>query len=388
MKLIYTLALLLITQFTFGQTKLLSTEAITKEESKVKHAFERYLKKPKNGKRTRILAELYNESVRKHTDRLEVLSKTPSDGLTDWEGIVNEITALKYLRDMTHGFTISGLNTSSENLTAKEDSLRKKGSRVLYKRSKKILEKDGQAYYTYADAFTLLNRSVALDSTFDDGKNLLKKVIAEGKKTVSFAPVGFDNQGNYIEWSTDHASVSSDYIIGKLIHDLSIQNIGAELLDHPAPAREDWTVEMQWVALNISPAREVQRRYEREKTEKTGDNEKKIKATVVYRDTHHNISGTLSVTFKDARSEETLVSKTFTGTSFLTNTTATFSGDRNALTYQDMQAIEKSYQTYKFTSPELVKRMYTEQIHPQILRTLGHYLNWNIDLGSLETSLP
>lgn len=379
MKITLLFFLLFVGNCGYAQEQILRIKDIEQNERKVIKAFEKYQKKPKKKRLKERFTTQYNESVSNYLSQLNILSKASQLQDKNWEGIVNALKSLQYLNVMAKS-SKSNSFISTKDYSSKIDSVSKLAVESLYRKGKQNLEKE-ETIYSSQIAYDYLKRVLQFDANYLNTKELIDLTIVKGTKTIFFAPVKYDNLGNFIEWGTDNSSMSSDYIIKSLVNDLSINNIGSHFVNNSINA--DWIVEIKWVSLNMSPERNNKYTIERSTKIKVDGKEQTVYATVNYYERFKDVSGELICKIKDAKTQDYILIHNFTGASFFSNVEATYTGDDRALTYEDNEVINSTNSAIFFTTEgyELTTKMYSDAIHQQILENLGRLLNWNYNNG-------
>ena len=377
MRIVTLFALLNLSNFMFAQERILTTQEIEVNEQKVITAFEKFQKKPKNKRVKEKFISRYDNSISEYKSRLNILSESSQLEDKNWEGQINALKSLQYLNVLA-----KSSNTTSfiitKNYAYQIDSISDLATISLYNKGKESLARNENAF-ALEIAYGYFHRVLQLNPNYNDTKQLIDLAILKGTKTVYFEPVRCDNLGNYFEWGSNNSSASSDYIITSLLNDLSIDNVGSRFINDKFTA--DRIVEMKWVSINISPERNNKYSFERSRQIKENGVEKTVYATVNYNERYKDVTGQLNVRIKDVKTQDYIVNKQFSGTTFFSKTEANYKGDERALTNEDNNTITNTNAFISFNPEgyELTTKMYSEAIHNQVLYHIGRLLNWNYE---------
>lgn len=371
MKKIILLVLLATSRFAFAQEQLINVADIENSEGRLIRAIEKFQKKANKERLKEDFISEYKKFFDEHQTKLNIASKSDQYGAKNWEGILNEMRTLQYI-----GVRVKASPTTAfvtvRDYSAAMDSVANLAAKQLYEAGKNTISKA-----QYEAAYRYLNRLSAIYPNYLNTDELLKQSIDKGTKNVFFAPVGYDNLGNFMEWASKKSSASSDFILGHIINDLSVNNIGANL-QNQNDSDADWIVSIKWTAINIAPERT--QKYERQRSAKIKEkgSEVTVNATVNYIERSRMISGNLSCNIFNKKNGASVTTKNFNGSTTLFKTEATYKGDNRALTSEDQRAVNET-RTFSFGNDgyELTTKMYKDVIHHQLINYIGPYLNWN-----------
>ena len=375
MKALFILLICGISQLAFAQEQLLTGTEIEKREHHLLTTLNKLDHKPKKKRLQEKTVSLFNKSNSKHKTQLHILTKANVLDDTNWEGILNTLKSLQYINTITKNSEAKHI-IKTEDYSKAIDSVTILATQTLYDEGALIIV-NHTTPYAYSAGYKFMKRVIALNPNYKDARSLMDKTILKGSKNIYFEPVTYANLGNYIEWGSNNASMSSDYILDHLIKDLSKDLIGSHFLKSKDQT-SDWNVLLTWNSVNISPERYNPYTIERSKIIKENGQEKTIKATVNYKERLIDVSGSLNCTIKDAKNGDILFNQDFSGITFFSRKEASYTGDKRALTYDDNKAITDSQATfYSSDGYSLTTKMYTEALHNQIIKEIGTLLNWN-----------
>ncbi|QTD36537.1 hypothetical protein JL193_10295 [Polaribacter batillariae] len=229
----------------------------------------------------------------------------------------------------------------------------------MYKKGKETIEKK-ENIYSLEVGYNYLMRVLQINSNYKNTKELMDLAILKGTKDIYFSPVTNGNSGNYLEFTSNNSSTTSNYIIQSLIEDLSVNKVGSRFVNNFT--KSNWVVELKWVSVNISPRPDRKYSVERKADIKEDGKEKTVNAIVNYIEKTKDINGVLNVKIKDTKTQNYFIDEKFSGSSFITKIEARFTGDKRALTFEDKRIIEET-NANPFASYEPENRLLTKKIH-------------------------
>ncbi|WP_196896072.1 hypothetical protein [Aureivirga marina] len=361
-------------QFSFCQDHILTVGQIQKKEHATTKAFQKYIKHPNRSRLKKIFLNHYTESLSKYNKQLDELN-SPEYSEKPWIEILNTLHSLYYLDNLV----LSQKETASlhsKDYKAIIDSVSSEASKELYDEGNKYLNQTDNPFGS-AIAYRNFKKVLEINPDYKNTKDLLDVTILKGKKNVYFAPVTYKNQGNYFEISSDGSSISSNYILEKIIENLTINNVGSKF-ERSKDFDTNWEVDMTWNSINISPEKRHSYDIKRSKIIQDNGKETTVSATVTYTETIKNITGNMIVIVKDSKTNEEISRHNFPGNTTHINKTAKFKGDERALTFEDNALITKSYSQKPFNDTDLIIEMFNEDIYRQFISDLGGLFNWNL----------
>ena len=335
-KIIFLVSFLLLTEFFYAQEQLLSDTQIEQNEKKVLKSFKKLQKKQNNKRFKKRFIKNFNASILKNTTELNSLMQPISDFEPNWEGILNKMNTLQYLHNISTSPVTKEL-VNAQDYTLKMDSITNVATQKMYRLGKELIQKK-ETPFAYMSAYNYLTRVENLHPNFLETRQLIEEVLMKGRKRVYFSPVTYDNLGSFVEFGfgKNNSSMSSDFIIKNSLNELQIDNPNSIFVKSPNEA--DWNVNLKWESVNMGNKRF--REYTEERSSEITENDKKttVKATVKFVITTIDVSGKLNYQIKD-KNNNIIVNRTISGYSPFSKKEATYTGDKRALTNEDLNII-------------------------------------------------
>jgi len=366
---------LLFSEFFYAQEQLLSDTQIEQNEKKVLKSFKKLQKKQNKKRFKKRFIKYFNESIKKNTAKLNSLMQPDSDFEPNWEGILNKMYTLQYLYNISN-LPFTKELVSAQDYTLKMDSITNLATQNMYRLGKELIQKK-ETPFAYMAAYHYLIRVENLHPNYLDTRQLIEEILKKGRKRVYFTPVTYDNLGSFVEFGfgKSNSSMSSDFIIKNLINELQIDNPNAIFVKNPSEA--DWIISLKWESVNIGNKRF--REYTEDRSAEITENGKKItvKATIKFVITTIDVSGKLYYQIKD-KNNNLIENRTISGYSPFSKKEATYTGDKRALTQNDLTFVNnQSFFVYVDDNYDLLTKMYLNEIQPQLMEDIGPLLNWN-----------
>lgn len=361
------IALLLINcSITNGQEILLTIEEIQNKEHKTLAALKKLEKKPRKKPRQERFINAFNESV---SENEFAYASSSSDN--DWEKMINALNSLELI-NLRAKFSKAASNLIKINSYSTQiDSVKALAIDKLYNGGKKIIDENSNNF-AFKNAYELFYRLNQIHPNYKDVESLIDLTLLNGTKNVYFEPVTSDNMGNQIQFGT----TANDYIRDYLINDLSNNLVGSKL-DKSSGIGADYIVSIRWKSINVSPERNNNEKYDRTIEVKENGVKKKVSAQVIYNIFYKDYSATLNSTLKDIADNSIIIDKDFQGFFTDERIKVSYSGDKRALTNEDLNHINNAHQFVDYSGSKAVKSLYGSKIHNQLLYELGYLLNWN-----------
>jgi len=372
-KIIILFSFLLVSEFIYAQELLLTDTQIEHHEKKVTKYFKKLQKKQNKKRLKKRFKKYFNESILKNTTELNSLMQPNSEFEPHWEEILNKMYTLQYLYNISK-YPFTKELVSAQNYSLKIDSITNVATKNMYRLGKELIEKK-ETPFAYMAAYNYLTRVENLHPNYLDTRQLIEEIMLKGRKQVYFSPVTYDNNGSFMEFGfgKNKSSMSSDFIIEKLINELQKDNPNSIFVNSPNEA--DWIVNLKWLSVNMDNRRV--REYTEERSSEIKENGKKVtvRATVKFVVTTIDVSGELNYQIKD-KNNNIIANRTLSGFSPFSKEEITYTGDRRALTYDDLK-MTNDQPVYVDDNYDLLTKMYLNEIHPQLMKDIGPLLNWN-----------
>lgn len=411
-KIIIVLFLVLLSNLCLAQDLLLNKDEIANITEPTLNALKKFEKRPKRKRRKRRLLKEYNKIV--ETYPLETILNKQSQSNNDWEQKLNALNIFQYLTE-----NISKTKSASTIIRMNDnkyviDSLSKEASTSLYNEGKRIID-NLENEFSYMNAYQLLYRANQISPNFENCRKLLNWASASGTKTVSFMPLKpfesvainttFDSEKGFNSTPSLYIQMGYDTtFFDSLINDPNLNGTGSQLVNNKNIGA-DWIVDIQWKSIE-APSRLEEIKISRSKEIEENRVKKTIKAEVTYKKRIVDMRGIMSVKVTSKISDSIIVEREVIGYEKFIYVFVEYSGDKKALTQQDLYYKSQQDQPFKGSLPfvgnksfsnnqfelnnynnqsfkheiitgHLIQKLYESVIYPKLVDELGYLLNWD-----------
>lgn len=348
-----------------AQNLLWNQEDIARNEEDLVKAFTKYERKPSKEKFKTEFLNQFKERTAFHQAVIEAIKKEP-DSKKDWLNWINRVRSLQFIYDTT-GPVLTSNNIPQQQFNAVLDSLKQGAVKNLYAKGVKALDN-----HHHADSYRALSIVQQLHPGYEKAEELLQVLKLEANKKAYLKPLEMSNQGNYFSVSLSGASSMDEYVREHITRDLNQKVIGFKI-DEERISTPDYEISLNWKNINLGG--ETSFKNTEERTAKINNNI--VKATVTYDTRKFNVSSSFEVVITDKLSGRVIDSRTINGSNFAEYVVVTYTGDRNALTYNDLEKVNKS----KFSNvgnfqQQFIYSFYDNNLHPQICDFINKTIGW------------
>lgn len=353
----------------YSQGLLWQKEDIVQNEQDLISAFIKYEKRPSREKLKTQFLQLFKERTSFHQSVIEDIKKESNDK-KDWLNWINRIESLQYIYE-----TVSPV-LASNNIPKKElgfvlDSVRNAAVKKLYIKGTKALDNSSMSHHL-ATAYRSLSAVNQLQPGYEKTEELLGVLKLQANKKAYLKPLEMGNQGNYFMVSLGDSSELDEYVRNHIVSDIDKTAIGFKI-DENSISASDYEISINWKSINFIEGGKIKNTYERQEKER----DKIIKATVTYEIQKQGISSSFEVIIKDRESGRMINSKLINAADFMDYITVTYTGDRDALTREDMDYINNSgFNDLGSFKRNMVYQLYDKNLHQPICTFINATLGW------------
>lgn len=357
---------------TWSQERLLYDDEIEDDLKSFIKKLERLDKKPKSKKRKARFQESFTELKQNQDLSYKTASEDNDLDNKNWEGMLNALYKLEYI----HSAIAQSKNVSkivhSQTYLKQIDSISELASAHLYGvGSKYILNADNTDYFKMCKAYQNIYRANSIIPNYENSEDLMKIAGSRVHRKVYFAPVKSENRGTYLLFGSGDSDLSNG------LQEEIYQNFSTGSSPVSSPLQAEWIVELTWISINIFPDRTDRRTFERKTTVKEDNKEKEVTAKVTYNYKYRNGDGLLKCLLKINETKEVLMQKEFQGSDTIEEISVSYTGDKRALTNEDLNYINMPHNVLGITDLDLIHSIFINSIQPNLILDLAPILNWN-----------
>lgn len=352
-------------------------------DNSLQEAVKKIKKNPEDEKATEAIPQLYNLIKKKHLDQIAAYNQ--SQQLNKWDNIVNEYeylqAAYNAIMNAPAAFKLVNPESYSSNLVEVKDS----AAAAYYENGNSYLDKPGRdnAKAAYA-AFKKTGKFVP---GYKDINEKLQKAYENAIINVIINPVQdnsfFSNNG----WGNYGMNYSNEYFQQKLLQDLGNYNSSPARYYNMWDARRlnvtpDWNVDFRVKSILVP---NPQTTY----STRIANKQIQIGTDTAGRPVYNNVSATINMTkisfvsranlevnITDMTSRRNMSYRNYNEEYKWEQESATFNGDRRALSQSDWDLINNTgYSNNAPKKEEILVELY-KKIYPQVLTQIRMAVNW------------
>ena len=332
-------------------------------------------KHPENAKAKSDVQLYYPQAVKRHEDAIAVYRTGNTDA--KWDKIIRELNALQHIyTSITATPALTGLVEPKMYLKELQD-IREEAADYFYTAALDVMKENTRE--SYLEAHDILKRIKQYAGDYRDVSKLMNEAYESSIVSVVINPIQ-DNTIHFAGWGggigNDLRYRAQDYQAA-LVRELGGTNANI------VPARfytdfdldrdnvdPDWAVDVAWRNLDaqrslpIESRRNVSRQVKIGKDTSGKDVYKTIYATLHISQRSYTVRGDLDYRMTDLVSNKSIDQGLISNEVRWTDTYATYSGDKNALSQEDWNLINASRVNYSPSRGEvlntLMKKMYPD----------------------------
>ncbi len=340
-------------------------------------------KNPDDEKATEAIPELYNLIKKKHLDQITAYNQ--SQQLNKWDNIVNEYeylqAAYNAIMNAPAAFKLVNPESYSSNLVEAKES----AAAAYYESGNSYFEKAGRD--NAKAAYTAYKKVGKFVPGFKDINEKMQKAYENSIINIIINPVQdnsfFMNNG----WGNYGMNYSNEYFQQKLLQDLGNYNSSPARYYNMWDARRlnvtpDWNVDFRVKSIIVP---NPQTSY----STRNANKQIQIGTDTAGRPVYNNVSATINITrlsfvsranlevnITDLTSRRNMSYRNYNEEYKWEQESATFNGDRRALSQSDWDLINKTgYSNNAPKKEEILVELY-KKIYPQVLAQIRQAVSW------------
>lgn len=342
-------------------------------------AVKKIKKSPDDEDARAAIPQLYKLIKQKHLDQIKAYAATTQ--LSKWDNLIEEYQDLQHAYDViinsTEAYKLVTPDSYSTNILQCKDS----AANAYYTNGVHFLSFDGRE--NAKKAYSNFERARAYDPDYKDVNEKMRVAFEKAVVNVVVFPVderlvqtGFGGIGK---------NTSNEYFEQNLISDLSGTDRYAARFYNKNNANSmninpNWVISFKMRALNVSPP--VNSYSERKSSApiKIGTDSSgapvynNVYATIFITHSELSATGDLEMTITDMKNQNILSAKVYHEDYKWSQESATFNGDRRALSQSDLNLLTNA-QLSAPTKEQVITALY-KQLYPKMLNHVKAVLNW------------
>ncbi len=360
---------LFLSFFFNAQNHLWTIKDIRQNEEELIRSLKKYEKKQSKDQLKNEFLMLFRERQAFHESVVDGIIKE-SDDKKDWVNWINRITSLRYIYDLSAS-ALAKNNIPHKNFNTVLDRVTSQAVTHLYARGVKAVN-DTSASNHLSVAYRTLSVVQQLHPGYKDTEELLAGLKLYANKTAYLEPLEMGNKGNFFHVKIGSSSSFDDHIRNKIEEEVNPKAIGFKI-ENASTLKNDYDISIDWTRIDYNNGHHFKNTYERTATVRNNT----VKATAVYETQRINLTSSFEVVIRDKLSGRTINSQIFNNTESIDYITASYTGDREALTHADNEVINNSrFNTIDQFKGDYLYNFYDQHLNPKIAEFITGTLGW------------
>lgn len=332
---------------------------------------------------TKAIAEVYSKVQERHLKKIAGYSSDKE--ISRWDKIAVEYNALQKMYDAIESSPAAGNLVKSKNYRPDFDVVKRSAAEDYYQQGLVYLFADSReaakrAYNSFKKATTWVNN-------FKDSKARMDEAFNNAVVIVMINPIQDNSFFFNTGWGNSGYNYSNEYFQQNLVRDLG----GKYATRYPAKfytewearrddVQPDWVIDLVLRDMDIPRPyisnynRNVSQRIETGKDTSGKATYETVYATVNIQKQSFNARGRMDIRIIDVNNRNTIASSSYSDTYNWQEESATYSGDRRALSSNDWALINNN----NFNVPQkedILNELY-RNIYPQIKNRISNEVDW------------
>jgi len=342
-------------------------------------AVKKIKKSPDDEEARAAIPQLYKLIKQKHLDQINAYSSTSQ--LSKWDNIINEYQDLQHAYDAIINSTEAYKLATPESYSTQLLQCRDSAASAYYKNGSAYLENEGRD--NAKKAYNSFQRVKSYDPDYKDVNDKIDQ--AYQKALINVVVFSVDERLVQNSFGGMSRNASNDYFQQHIISDLSDNNRYAAKFFNKNNAMSlninpDWNINFKMKSMVVSPPVNS---YSERKTSapvKIGTDSSgapvynNVYATIHTTHSELTSTGELEMTITDVKNNSIILSKLYHEDYKWSQESATFNGDRRALSQSDLNMLTNA-QLSAPNKEQVLMELY-KQIYPKMLNHLRAALSW------------